>query len=122
MSFSPDGREILDPRLVKLGASVRVQQAAYQNGITALSLQTSGKNSLLDAQVFDVDGRPWPTTFWKPEDSSDDEVYFQVAVPGKPKPPFSLALCFNTGGSAIKVPFQLEKVPVGGNSSSSAGM
>jgi len=120
ISYNSNPREILDPRLVELGATVKVQMAAYQNGITTLSLQTGGKNSLLDAQVFDADGRPWPTTFWKPEDSRDDEVYTQIMVPGKPKPPFSLALCFNAGGSTLKVPFQVEKVPVGGNPGPSA--
>ena len=120
MSYNSDQREILDPRLVELGASIQVQTAMYQNGITAISLQTGGKNALLDAQVFDSEGRPWPTTFWKPDDSSDDEVYVQVMVPGKPKPPFSMALCFNAGGSTVKVPFQLKQVPVGGSSSSSA--
>ena len=118
---SDDGREILDPRLVELGASIRVQLAICQNGITTISLQAGGKNSLLDAQVFDADGRPWSTTIGKPEDGSDDEVFVLIMVPGKPKPPFSLALCFSAGGAALKVPFQLERVPVGGNFGSSGG-
>ena len=119
ISYPSEGREILDPRLGQLGAVVRLQAAAYQNGMTTLSLQTGGPNSLVDAQVFDAEGRPWPTTVWKPENNNDDFVQFQIMVPGKPKPPFSLALCFNAGGAAIKLPFQLERVPVGGNSRSS---
>jgi hypothetical protein len=88
--------------------------AMVQSGMTILSLETSGgKSALVDAQVFDAEGRPWPTTFMQQEASGREERSCQVMVAGKPKPPFSLAVAVSGVGASVGVPILVEHVPVG---------
>jgi hypothetical protein len=88
--------------------------AMVQSGITILSLTTSGgKAALVDAQVFDAEGRPWPTTLMRQNSSGGDERSCQVMVAGKPKPPFSLAVAVSGVGASVEVPILVEHVPAG---------
>lgn len=106
--------QISDSRLAELGLSLRVQMAMIQSGMTMLSLETSGsKAALVDAQVFDAEGRPWPTTLMQPESSGGDDRSCQLIVAGKPKPPFSLALAVGGVGASVTVPILVENVPIG---------
>jgi len=41
-----------------------------------------------------------------------------LIVPGRPPAPLSLAMIVSGGGETIKVPIQLEKVPLRGNAPS----
>jgi hypothetical protein len=113
-NFDSDRGQISDSRLAELGLSFRVQMAMVQGGMTVLSLQTGGgKAALIDAQVFDMDGRPWPTTLMQPESSGAEDQSCQIMVAGKPKPPFSLALAVGGVEASVSVPILLENVPVG---------
>ena len=109
-SFTPDSEHgrITDSRLAELGLSLRVEPATVPNGMTVLSLQTSGeKTALVDAQVFDAAGRPWPTTLMQPDSSGGEERSCQAIVAGKPKPPFSLALTVSRVVASVEVPILL---------------
>jgi hypothetical protein len=115
-SFGPDSDrgQISNGRLAELGLTFRVQMAMVQSGMTILSLETGGgKAALLDAQVFDIDGHPWPTTLMQSESTGGEERSCQIMVAGKPKPPFSLALAVGGVGASVGVPILLENVPVG---------
>jgi hypothetical protein len=115
-SFNSDSErgQITDSRLAELGLSLRVDMAMAQSGMTTLSLETSGgKTALVDAQVFDAEGRPWPTTLVQPDSSGGEEQSCQLVVAGKPKPPFSLAVAVSGVGASVSVPIQVEHVPVG---------
>ncbi|MCX6925638.1 MAG: hypothetical protein NT154_20870 [Verrucomicrobia bacterium] len=116
MSFDSGSErgQIADGRLAELGLSLRVQTAMVQSGMTTLSLEMSGgKTALVDAQVFDAEGRPWPTTLTQPDSSGGEERSCQVMVAGKPKPPFSLAVAVSGVGASVAVPILVEHVPVG---------
>jgi hypothetical protein len=115
-NFSSDSErgQITDSRLTELGLSLRLQMAMVQSGMTMLSLETSGgKTALVDAQVFDADGRPWPTTLMQSDSSGGEDRACQIMVAGKPKPPFSLAVAVGGVGASISVPILVENVPVG---------
>jgi hypothetical protein len=111
-SFDSDRGQISDSRLAALGLSLKVDMAMSQGGMTTISLESSGgKAALTDLQVFDADGKPWPTTLM--QDSSGGEQHScQVMVAGKPKPPFSLALAVGGVGASVPVPILLENVPI----------
>ncbi len=115
-SFNSDSEhgQITDSRLAELGLSLRVENAMVQSGMTVLSLQASGaKTALVDAQVFDAAGRPWPTTLVQPDSGVGEERSCQVIVAGKPKPPFSLAVAVSGVGASVEVPILVEHAPVG---------
>ena len=116
ISYSSDSErgQITDSRLAELGLSLRAEMAMVQSGMTTLTLQTGGgKSALVDVQVFDAEGRPWPTTLMQSDSSGGDERSCQVMVAGKPKPPFSLAVAVSGVGASVSVPIQVEHVPVG---------
>ena len=100
-------RAITDPRLSRLGVSLVLQSGMVMQGGTLLMLESRGKAPLLDFQVFDKDGRPWPTAF-----AATSGTALRVIIPGKPAPPLSLALAVGAGGTGVKVPFAFEQVPV----------
>lgn len=102
-------RTISDPRLARHGLALVLQAGVVHQGATMLRLECSGKTPLLDLQVFDRNGRPWPTGF------AVDGESLRVVVPGKPAPPLSLALALGSGGTSIKVPFQFEQIPTVGS-------
>jgi len=72
-----------------------------------------GKAGLRDAQVFDAEGRPWPTTLVEDTSSGLGNRSSQILVTGQPKPPFSLGLVVSGLGASVPVPLLVEKVPVG---------
>jgi hypothetical protein len=112
-NFDSDHGQISDSRLAELGLSVRVQTAMVQSGMTILSLQTSGgKAAIVDAQVFDLNGRPWPTLM-QSDSSRGEDRSCQLMVAGKPKPPLSLALAVSGVGASVALPILVENVPVG---------
>lgn len=116
ISYSSDSErgQVADSRLAELGLSLRVEMAMVQSGMTTLTLQTGGgKSALVDVQVFDADGRPWPTTLVPSDSSGGEERSQQVMVAGKPKAPFSLAVAISGVGASVSVPIQVEHVPVG---------
>jgi hypothetical protein len=115
-SYSSDSErgQLGDSRLAELGLLLRVQMAMVESGMTTLSLATSGgRAALVDAQVFDEEGRPWPTTLIQSDSSGGEERSCQIMVAGKPKPPFSLALAVSGVGTSVEVPILVEHVPVG---------
>ncbi len=110
--FNSERGQVSDSRLTELGLTLRVQMAMVQSSMTMLSLETGGKSALLDAQVFDAEGRPWPTSVIESGGSGGDERSCQIMVAGKPKPPFSLALAVGGVGASVSVPIVVENVPI----------
>lgn len=104
---------ISDSRLNALGLSLKVDMAMTQGGMTTLSLESSGgQAALTDLQVFDADGKPWPTTLIQ-DSSGGDQHSCQVMVAGKPKPPFSFAVAVGGVGASVPIAILLENVPIG---------
>ncbi len=113
-SLDSDRGQIGDSRLAELGLSLKVQMAMVQSGMTTLSIEiTGGKAALMDAQLFDAEGRAWPTTFSQADSGGGEDHSCQLFVAGKPKPPFSLAVAVGGVGASIAVPILVENVPVG---------
>ena len=106
-------RSLNDPKLAELGLPIRFTMGMAQSGMTMLMLQPGGKKAALaDAQVFDAEGHPWPTTFQSM--AFGEEGGCQVVVAGKPHPPLSLALRVSGVGANVEVPILVEHVPVTG--------
>jgi hypothetical protein len=115
MDFSVFGGErgsVSHPRLDALGLSLRVEQAMVQLGVMMLGLEAGGdKASLVDMQVFDAEGKPWPTTFHK-QGAFEEKQSYQVIVGGRPKAPLSLGLIVSGVGASVDAPISAEKVPI----------
>ena len=92
-----------------LGLKLSVQQAMIQAGMTMLTLESKGEPALKDAQVFDANGRPWPT-FLEKRASGDENGTCQIMVAGKPQPPLSLALQVSGNAATVIVPVLVEHV------------
>jgi hypothetical protein len=107
---SSSEKQVSSPKLAELGLSLSLQTGMVQSGMTMLMLQTEGERAALsDAQVFDAEGKPWPT-FLQPQMGGSDSCH--IIVPGMPKPPLSLALAVSGGGLEVEVPVLLEHVAV----------
>jgi hypothetical protein len=110
-SFDSSEKNFRSDALNALGLSISAAMCMSQSGMTVLTLQVKGKNAALaDAQVFDADGRPWPTMLTQMDIGEAGTC--QVMIAGKPKPPLSLALLASGGGSTVEVPILLEHVAV----------
>ncbi len=113
-AFDSTEKPLKSEALAGLGLSLSVQMSAAQSGMTMLDLQVKGKEAaLMDAQVFDADGKPWPT-FWQQQDlgQGGDMNQCQIFVAGKPQPPLSLAFLASGSGSTVEVPILVEHVPL----------
>lgn len=109
--FDSTEKPLNSAALAGLGLSLSMQMGMAQSGITMLELQLSGKQAaLLDAQVFDADGRPWPTFLQQPNFGGGDATMCQVLVAGKPAAPLSLAFLASGGGLTVQVPVLIEHV------------
>lgn len=107
--FNSSEKDFHSQALSELGLSVSAGMCMSQAGMTMLTLQVKGKTAALtDVQVFDADGKPWPTMI--AQTGMGEEGSCQVVVAGKPQPPLSLALLASGGGSAIEVPILVEHV------------
>lgn len=105
-------RNLNSPELVKAGVPISGLQCMSQNGMTMLMLQSAeAKATVTDVQVFDAEGRPWPTTFQHQDMGGGSMV--QIMVTGKPTAPLSLAVVVSGVGATVEVPIQLEHVAVG---------
>jgi hypothetical protein len=111
-SFSEDNEKILsDPKLTQLGLKIKLGGVTQQEDSLSLSLDVESKGTAITRlQVYDADGKPFPTTSRK-NPSSESTSYF-VSVMGKPKPPLSLALVAPDVATKVEIPILLEKVPV----------
>jgi len=108
--FDPSEKSLTSAALADLGLSLSVQMGLVQSGMKVLSLQVKGtQTTLTDAQVFDADGKPWPT-FLQLQDSGGEQSSCQITVAGKPQPPLSLALAASGGDMAVTVPILVEHV------------
>lgn len=119
-SFGEDEKELDDPQLRDLNLSVRFESAMTENSMLRLSLEVEGRDAVLtEMQVFDAEGRPWPTLSLDGDslgmDSEDNRTSHSLVVIGNPKPPLSLAVLASGAGAVVNVPIQLEKVPVDSN-------
>ena len=109
VDFDDRGKALASPKLRDIGLSMRLQMGMVQNGMTMLTLQTEGSKAVLTGvQVFDGQGKPWPT-FMQNEDGAETcELY----VAGKPAAPLSLALLASGGGGSVQVPLLAEHIPI----------
>jgi hypothetical protein len=87
--------------------------AMSQSGVTMLMLQIDGKKGVLvDAQVFDAQGKPWPTFLGQQNMGMGEGNGCQLVVPGSPPAPLSLAVVASGSGSAVEVPVLVEHIPL----------
>ena len=100
------------PKLRELGLKIILAQDQGDSpSMTVVQLQLEGKQAMLSAfQVFDAQGRPWPTYF-----TPSENEYAQAIVAGKPKAPLSIGLLVHGGGPVVKVPIDLTDVPLSAN-------
>ena len=111
--FDSSEKPLNNAALAAIGLSLSVQMGMAQSGMTMLELQVKGGQAALrDAQVFDADGKPWPTFFTPQDFGNGDASTCRILVAGKPQPPLSLALLASGGGSTVEVPILLEHVAV----------
>ena len=115
--FNPEERglgAIKNEPLRAAGMELRLVEAVAYFGVASIRLAVKGKTSvLLDAQVFDADGRPWPTECQRRDVGEDDA--FTLLVPGRPKAPLSLAVLASSQDTTVEVPLVLDRVPVDSN-------
>jgi hypothetical protein len=111
--FDSSEKPLNSTTLEGLGLSLSVQTCMAQGGMTILMLQTKGKQAaLVDAQVFDANGKPWPTILQQQDIGSGEEGPCEVMIAGKPAPPLSLAFLVSGRGSEVDVPILVEHVSV----------
>ena len=109
-SFDSSDKTLSSPALTDLGLSLTAGYCMVQSGFTVVSLNVKGKTATLgNAQIFDADGKPWPTIF---SQSQEEGSTVQIVVAGKPQPPLSLALVASGAGATVEVPIVLEHVAV----------
>jgi hypothetical protein len=112
--FNSERGQMTDPHLSLLGLVLRVQMAVVQNGMTTVSLEASGrKAAIIDAQLFDKEGRSWTTAFAQDDSSDGSSSRCQLVVAGRPAPPFSLALQVGGVGASVALPIVAEDLPLG---------
>lgn len=111
MNYNASEKNLHSPGLTALGLAISVPMCMSQSGMTMLTLQVTGKTAAMtDVQVFDADGKPWPTML--SQMNMGEAGTCQVIVAGKPKPPLSLAMLVSGGGSTVEVPILVEHVAV----------
>jgi len=110
-SLSDSGVTTLSSQaLSDLGLSLTVGYCMVQSGFTEVMLNVKSKTATLsNAQVFDAEGKPWPTIF---SQSQEEGGSVQIVVAGKPQPPLSLAFVASGAGVTVAVPIVLEHVAV----------
>jgi hypothetical protein len=112
-AFDGSEKKINSPKLTEMGMPISLQMGMLQSGITMLTLQISGKKGVLvDAQVFDAQGKPWPTFFAPQNMGGGEGNVCQLIVPGSPPPPLSLAVVASGSGSSVDVPVLVEHIPL----------
>ncbi len=106
-------RPISEGALKAVDLKLTLQMAMAQPGYTVIILGVEGrKESIVEAQVYDDAGRPWPTSF-SAEDGARESCQFIVT--GRPQPPLSLAFDVNTSGAGVKIPITLTNLPLAGS-------
>ena len=109
-SFDGTEKTLGSPALTDLGLSLSASSCMSQGAYTVLSVETKGTGAMLtDAQVFDSEGKPWPTVL---SGNMGDESSVQITVAGKPQAPLSLALLVSGAGSVVEIPILMEHVTV----------
>lgn len=110
----PNPGVINNERLRAAGLDLRVTKATVYYGMTTVGLAVKGRRSLLlDAQVFDADGRPWPTACQR-RDTGEGEGCDLVVV-GRPRGPLSLAVLASSQDTIVEAPLVLDHVAVDAN-------
>jgi hypothetical protein len=115
-SSDEGGRLLKNADLDRLGAKVTCSSVVRQMGGLMLQFQTESEACVIkDVQVYDADGKACPMLRGGPGMMGmDDNGSTQVYVGGEPKPPLSLALTVSGGGAKVKLPIQVENIPVRG--------
>ncbi|HHY84968.1 MAG TPA: hypothetical protein GYA07_05470 [Verrucomicrobia bacterium] len=118
LGMSNQGSKVVEhPALEKIGMSLELETGMAQDGVTMLAFEVGGPAAIMDVQVYDADGKPWPTLRGQEEDSihfGDDEEKqsCMVLVAGRPKAPLSIALLASGNATSVPIPIQVEKIPV----------
>lgn len=104
-----DGRA---PVLDKLGLTLTPRKVLRVEGmlVVDLALKTEA-GSIVQAQLFDAGGRPWPTSLGGSRYSGLAESV-RLCVAGEPELPLSLALIVKAAGPSLDVPIELNDVPI----------
>jgi hypothetical protein len=111
--FDASEKKINSPKLAEMGMPLSLQMGMAQSGMTMLMLQINGKKGVLvDAQVFDAQGKPWPTFLGQQNMGGDEGNGCQLMVPGSPPAPLSLAVVASGSGSSVDLPVLVEHIPL----------
>ena len=111
--FDSSEKKLNSPKLTEMGMPIALQMGMVQSGMTMLMLQINGtKGVLVDAQVFDAQGKPWPTFLSTEGMGLGEGNGCQLMVPGSPPPPLSLAVVASGAGSSVEIPVLVEHVPL----------
>lgn len=111
--FESGRQKLSHPKFNELGLSIAPQQCVYQQGMTMIMLQVQGKKATVkEVQVFDADGQPWPAFSGDMGMGMGEESSWTIMIPGKPKPPLSLALIVSGNATTIALPVLMEHIPL----------
>jgi hypothetical protein len=109
---------IVNPRLKELGVEL-VSRVSVENGVTRINLVVESKKAdVTQVQVFDKDGRPWPTITNRANDGGSGQP--RVLVAGRPEGPLSLAVVVQEDGPKVTLPIEIKGVPLTGGADESA--
>jgi len=103
------------PVLDKLGVTLTLQKASRVEDEDVLVLDftlATEAGSVLQAQVFDANGRAWPTSVVGYPYYMPGAGRLRLCVAGEPEPPLSLAFIVKAVGPAVEVPIKLKDVPI----------
>ena len=110
-SMRDRGLPLSDPELAKLGLPLSIMDARESGDMTAITVWGTAAGPVpSEIQVYDAEGAPWQSL----ATSYSQPGHYQCSlnIPGKPKPPLSLALLVSTTGKPVKAPISLEHVPI----------
>jgi hypothetical protein len=109
-SFNDRDESMIDhPALQQSNLTLRFQ-AAMSSGMLMLDVE-SEESLIKDAQVFDAQGRPYPT-FNQPGYTSYNDQDLRLMVLGSPQPPLSLALLVDAATTSIEIPVHFTELPL----------
>jgi hypothetical protein len=111
--FDGSEKKISSPKLAEMGMPLALQMGMAQSGVTMLMLQIAGnKGVLVEAQVFDAQGKSWPTFIGQQMTEGEGGSGCQLMVAGSPTAPLSLAVVASGSGSSVAVPVLVEHIPL----------
>ncbi len=99
-------KKLSHPELVKAGVNLSIADVVTRGDMLMIfTYSDESESSVIQIQVFDAQGLPWPTLY----NPGSDRSMSPIVVMGKPKAPLSLALMVSAGIS-VKIPIELKDI------------